>query len=93
MIDLRFRILDVFTDGDRPFSGNPLCVFEDGRCREITLYPVTLGFKQPVWERGTPRLASGEGAERTLRRFAELSAPFGTEIEIADGVGRVRVPE
>lgn len=28
-MDLRYRILNVFTDGDDPFSGNPLCVFED----------------------------------------------------------------
>jgi trans-2,3-dihydro-3-hydroxyanthranilate isomerase len=27
---LHYRILNVFTDGDNPFSGNPLCVFEDG---------------------------------------------------------------
>ena len=26
---LNYRILNVFTDGDDPFSGNPLCVFED----------------------------------------------------------------
>jgi len=26
---LRYWILNVFTDGDNPFSGNPLCVFED----------------------------------------------------------------
>lgn len=26
---LSYRILNVFTDGDSPFSGNPLCVFED----------------------------------------------------------------
>jgi len=26
---LNYRILNVFTDGDSPFSGNPLCVFED----------------------------------------------------------------
>lgn len=26
----RFRLLNVFVDGDDPFSGNPLCVFEDG---------------------------------------------------------------
>jgi PhzF family phenazine biosynthesis protein len=26
---LRYRILNVFTVGDDPFSGNPLCVFED----------------------------------------------------------------
>jgi trans-2,3-dihydro-3-hydroxyanthranilate isomerase len=28
---LSYRILNVFTDGDNPFSGNPLCVFEDAR--------------------------------------------------------------
>ncbi|HEY8619121.1 MAG TPA: PhzF family phenazine biosynthesis protein [Dermatophilaceae bacterium] len=28
-VHLRYRILNVFTDGDNPFSGNPLCVFED----------------------------------------------------------------
>jgi PhzF family phenazine biosynthesis protein len=28
-MQLRYRILNVFTDGDDPFSGNPLCVFED----------------------------------------------------------------
>ncbi|MEP7193418.1 MAG: PhzF family phenazine biosynthesis protein [Actinomycetota bacterium] len=27
---LSYRILNVFTEGDDPFSGNPLCVFEDG---------------------------------------------------------------
>jgi trans-2,3-dihydro-3-hydroxyanthranilate isomerase len=25
-----YRILNVFTHGDRPFTGNPLCVFENG---------------------------------------------------------------
>ena len=28
-VHLSYRILNVFTDGDNPFSGNPLCVFED----------------------------------------------------------------
>src|SRR5690348_16687544 len=28
---LHFRILNVFAIGDDPFSGNPLCVFEDAR--------------------------------------------------------------
>jgi len=27
--ELSYRILNVFTDGDNPFSGNPLCVFEN----------------------------------------------------------------
>ena len=29
--DLTYRLLNVFTDGDDAFSGNPLCVFEDAR--------------------------------------------------------------
>jgi len=28
---LSYRILNVFTDGDDPFSGNPLCVFENAQ--------------------------------------------------------------
>ena len=28
-MNLSYRLLNVFTDGDNPFSGNPLCVFED----------------------------------------------------------------
>src|SRR5450759_2524085 len=28
-VNLSYRLLNVFTDGDNPFSGNPLCVFED----------------------------------------------------------------
>ena len=27
---LRYRLLNVFALDDDPFSGNPLCVFEDG---------------------------------------------------------------
>ena len=27
---LRYRLLNVFAHDDDPFSGNPLCVFEDG---------------------------------------------------------------
>jgi len=29
-MDLTYRLLNVFTDGDDPFSGNSVCVFEDG---------------------------------------------------------------
>jgi trans-2,3-dihydro-3-hydroxyanthranilate isomerase len=30
MASYSYRIVNVFTRGDNPFSGNPLCVFEDG---------------------------------------------------------------
>lgn len=69
----------------------PICTFEGDHLREITLHPLTLGFKMPVWERGTPRLASGEQAEKTLRRFATLSESYGTCIEIAGSVAHVRI--
>jgi PhzF family phenazine biosynthesis protein len=30
-MELRYRLVNVFTRGREPLSGNPLCVFEDGR--------------------------------------------------------------
>ncbi len=34
MTTLSYRIVNVFTQGDDPFSGNPLCVFENGAALE-----------------------------------------------------------
>ena len=91
---------DLHRDLEQPFPADdrywesvlPICEFEGDQVRAITLYPLTLGFQRPVWERGIPRLASGEQADATLRRFADLSAPFGADIAIADGVGHVCIP-
>ena len=69
----------------------PLCVFEDGALTEITLHPVTLGFGQPLPDRGIPRLAGGDLGREILETFAKLSEPFGTTVEIAGDVGRVKV--
>jgi len=57
---------------------------------DVELHPITLGFGEPSWRRGTPERASGEKAEEILGELARLSEPFGTEIEIRDGVGRIR---
>ena len=69
----------------------PLCTFEDGELVELTLHPLTLGFGTDVPERGIPRLARGELGMEILSWTAELSAAFDTEIEISDGVGRVKL--
>lgn len=69
----------------------PLCTFEDGRLSGLTLHPLTLGYGKAVPERGIPRLASPELAGEILSWMAELSEPFGTKIEIRDGVGHVAV--
>jgi len=57
---------------------------------DVELHPITLGFGEPIWRRGTPERATGKKAEEILGEVARLSEPYGTEIEIRDGVGRIR---
>lgn len=59
------------------------------RLEALELYPISLGFGLPRRERGRPRLASADLSRKILERLARLSEPFGTHIELADGVGRV----
>ena len=65
--------------------------FTDGALTELALHPITLGFGKPAWVRGRPMLARGELAGKILGDLVERSRPYGTEIEIRDGVGYVRV--
>ncbi len=69
----------------------PRLTWEGDRLTAIDLYPVTLGFGQPVDRRGTPRLARGPEATQILTGLSELSKPYGTTIAIEDGMGRVRL--
>lgn len=66
--------------------------YRDGELVEIKLYPVDLGIgKSRPWSRmSVPALADGEIAERILTRVQELSKPFGTTIEIENGIGVIR---
>ena len=70
----------------------PRMSFQDGRLLELTLYPVDLARQRPPTERGTPALARGARATEILQRQAELATTFGTEIQIAEGLGKVRLP-
>lgn len=67
----------------------PRITYEDGKVVEIEIHPISLGFGQPLWERGTPRLARGEEAREILEHIAELSKTYGTGLRIEEGVGRV----
>jgi len=71
----------------------PKITYEDGRVEEIEIHPVSLGFGKPSYERGTPVLARGEEGKEILEQLAALSKPFGTRIEIQDGVGRIALGE
>jgi poly-gamma-glutamate synthesis protein (capsule biosynthesis protein) len=69
----------------------PICTFTDGNLTAIELHPVTLGHGRPRSRRGTPGLAASDDAQRILGYLAELSQPFGTEINVHNGVGEVKV--
>ncbi|GAB4061432.1 CapA family protein [Uliginosibacterium sediminicola] len=63
----------------------------NGRLQAIELHPVEMHWQnERDADRGIPRLAQGEDAQRILQRLQRLSAPFGTEIEITAGLGLIR---
>ena len=66
----------------------PSWTMEDGKLTEVKLYPIDLGMEKPRAQKGVPVL---NGNEETLRYLQTLSQPFGTEIEIKDGVGTIRL--
>ena len=64
--------------------------FRGGRLTEIELHPVDLGLGTPERRRaGRPLLASGEVATRIIRRFARMSAKYGTRVELVSRPGPV----
>lgn len=68
----------------------------DNRLVEIWLHPVVIGGEQALEDgvlerRLAPHLATGAGAQRILARLAEQSAGLGTDIQLSDGVGIIRV--
>ncbi|MWA04775.1 CapA family protein [Actinomadura sp. LD22] len=78
----------------------------EGRLTDITLHPVEMGREvtkaakitrgtgksaQHTLTEGRPIMADQVNGERVIERFRELSADYGTTVEVADGVGRVRV--
>ncbi len=84
-------------DGTRGFPADPRywqtivprCHFDNGQFTSIELLPVTLQHGRPVHQRGRPLLADGDEATSILERFAYLSAPYGTQLQITDGCGSV----
>ena len=85
--------------GKRGFPSDPVfwrsvvavCAYEANALKEITLYPIDMGFGRPIPQRGRPVLAQGQVARDTLQWLQEVSQPFGTEITIADDVGIIRL--
>lgn len=58
----------------------------DGKITQIQLYPVTLCMGAPRSKMGIPHLQEDDS---TLRYLAELSAPFGTKLNIKDNIATI----
>lgn len=69
-----------------------VCRWERGRVAEVRLYPVDLGYGERLTSSGTPRLASAELGREILSRLQRISKPFGTRIDVEQGVGVIRLP-
>lgn len=69
----------------------PYFEMEDGKLTHLELLPIELGFGQPRYWMGTPKIRTDCGI---IERYAEMSAPFGTEITInTDGIGIVKIED
>jgi len=66
-------------------------VFEGGALVGLTLHPISLGFGEPRTVRGRPRFADDALSRKIVEDLKRLSAPFGTDIDVVDGVGIVRL--
>lgn len=64
--------------------------FEKGKVAEIRLHPIDLRYTARGADRGVPVVASPPLAKTILDRVQRLSRPFGTRIDIQDGIGVIR---
>ncbi len=79
----------LLTDRRMLESVVPYFEMEDGELTHLELLPIELGFDEPRYRKGTPRISAAHGI---LERYAEMSAPYGTKIRIGeDGIGVVEL--
>jgi poly-gamma-glutamate synthesis protein (capsule biosynthesis protein) len=65
--------------------------FSNGGLTSVRFYPIDLGTDRAAERRGLPQLAEGGRASAILTRLAALSTPFGTTLDIANGVATLHV--
>ena len=65
--------------------------FEAGQLKQIDLIPISLGVDRPKGLRGRPFMAKAGQAEKIISNLAEISVPFGTQIDFNRGYGVVRI--
>jgi poly-gamma-glutamate capsule biosynthesis protein CapA/YwtB (metallophosphatase superfamily) len=65
--------------------------FEQGKVKEIRLYPLDLRYAEHGVLRGVPQLAAGDLARSILERVRRDSVRFGTDVRIENGIGTIHV--
>lgn len=67
----------------------PYFEMEDGKLTHLELLPIELGFDEPRYRTGDPRVCTDKGI---IERYAQMSEAYGTKIKInADGIGIVEL--
>lgn len=67
----------------------PYFEMEDGALSRLELLPIELGFGEPRYRLGNPRVCTDRGI---IERFAEMSKAYGTEITVDErGIGIVKL--
>ena len=70
----------------------PLLEFEDGKLVSVKIRPVELNFLADKACKGLPQLADPEVTEDIYKTLCRLSAPYGTDLQLKDGLITVHVP-
>jgi poly-gamma-glutamate synthesis protein (capsule biosynthesis protein) len=67
-------------------------MFKDRKPVEVVLTPITISVdRRPDY--GVPRLADPDLAVKILQHLQEMSKPFGTDIEIENGIGHIKISQ
>ena len=69
----------------------PVTTYRHGEMSEIRLYPLAIESSHGATD-GRPRPADPAQARQILERIQALSAPYGTRIQIVNGIGIIRGP-
>jgi len=69
----------------------PICSFdENGKLSKISIYPAR-HLKDSEDNKGLPGIETGQEAELIISYLQELSTPFGTKINLIDGIGVINL--
>lgn len=88
-----FYSIGNFTFGSGNSRGEGMLVglrFDECHTR-VTVYPLYVKNRDPRVNY-QPKVLTGQGAERTLRRFAEMSGSYGEDVEIEQGRAILGLP-